>query len=214
MLGFLGGTGPEGRGLALRFGIAGEPVMIGSRDAARAEEAAEELKKLGNLVDVHGGLNEDVSRSADIVFITVPYLGQWPLLQELKGYLDGKVVVDTVAPLLYSDGQFSMHEVPEGSAALQAQAILHGSSVVAAFQTVSAHDLLNLDTSVQGDVVTCADDDDARTVVMNLVGRIDSLRAINGGGLINAKYVEGITTLLLSINRIYKARSSVKFAGV
>ena len=214
MLGFLGGTGPEGRGLALRLGLAGEPVIIGSRDASRAEEAARELKALGSLSNVFGGPNEEVARSADVVFITVPYPAQRALLEELKGQLEGKVVVDTVAPVAYSRGQFSIVEVEEGSAALEAQAVLSGSRVVAAFQTISAHDLLDPAMSVEGDVITCADDDEARGLVMALAERIPSLRALNGGGLENSRYVEGITALLLNINRIYKARSTIKVAGL
>ena len=214
MLGFLGGTGPEGRGLALRLGLAGEPVIIGSRDAARAEEAAKELKALGSLPEVYSGPNEEVARSADVVFITVPYAAQRALLETLQKHLDGKVVVDTVVPVAYSRGQFSIVEIEEGSAALEAQAILTGSRVVAAFQTISAHDLLDPAMSVEGDVVTCADDEDARALVMALAERIPSLRAINGGALDNSRYVEGMTALLLNINRIYKARSSIKVAGI
>lgn len=214
MLGFLGGTGPEGKGLALRLGLAGEPVIIGSRDAARAEEAAKELKALGHLSEVYSGPNEEVARNADVVFITVPFPAQRALLEALRGQLEGKVVVDTVVPLAYSRGRFSMVAVKEGSAALQAQAILSGSRVVAAFQNISAHDLLELTTSVEGDVVTCADDEKAKALVMTLAERIPSLRAINGGGLENSRYVEGITALLLNINRIYKARSTIKVAGI
>ena len=214
MLGFLGGTGPEGRGLALRLGLSGEPVIIGSRDAARAEEAARELNALGHLSEVHSGLNEEVARSADVVFIAVPFPAQRPLLESLKEHLEGKVVVDTVVPVTYSQGRFSMAAVEEGSAALQAQALLPGSRVVAAFQTVSAHDLLDIAKPVEGDVVTCADDEEAKALVMSLAERIPSLRAIDGGGLENSRYVEGITALLLNINRIYKGRSTIKVAGI
>ncbi len=214
MLGFLGGTGPEGRGLALRLGLAGEPVIIGSRDATRAEEVSKGLQLLGSLSNVYSGPNEEVARSADVVFITVPYPAQRALLEELKGQLEGKVFVHTVAPVAYSRGQFSLVAVEEGSAALEARGILAGSRVVAAFQTISDHDLLDLAVSVEGDVVTCADDEEARALVMTLAERIPSLRAINGGGLENSRYVEGITALLLNINRIYKARSSIKVAGL
>ena len=214
MLGFLGGTGPEGRGLALRLGLAGESVIIGSRDAARAEEAARELKAVGGLSEVFGGPNDEAARSADVLFITVPYSAQRGLLETLQAHLDGKVVVVTVAPVAYSHGRFSIAEVEEGSAALQAQAILSGSRVVAAFQTISAHELLDPTISVEGDVVTCADDEEARALVMALAERIPSLRAINGGGLENSRYVEGITALLLNINRIHKARTSIKLAGI
>ena len=204
MLGFLGGTGPEGRGIALRLGLAGEAVMIGSRDAARAEEAVRELKSLHNLSEVYGGLNEDAARMADIVFITVPFAAQWSLLEPLKGALDGKVVVSTVAPLGFSGGQPHMLPVEEGSAAMQAQALLPGSRVVAALQTVSAHSLLEPATAIEGDVVICADDEEAKALVMSLVERISALRAVDGGALANSRYVEGITALLININRLYK----------
>ena len=214
MLGFLGGTGPEGKGLALRLGLAGESVIIGSRDAARAEEAARELNDLGHLPEVYGGLNEEAARSADVVFIAVPFPAQRSLLESLKNHLDGKVVVSTVVPVTYSQGRFSMATVEEGSAALQAKALLPDSKIVAAFQTISAHDLLDLAEPVEGDVVTCGDDEEAKALVMSLAERIPSLRAIDGGGLENSRYVEGITALLLNINRIYKGRSTIKVVGI
>ena len=214
MIGFLGGTGPEGRGLALRLALAGETVMIGSRDAARAAQVAESLQADHNLPEVQGGSNEDAARQSDIVFITVPFMAQRALLKPLKEHLDGKVAVDTVVPVAFSQGSFHALEVEEGSAALQASAILTGSRVVAAFHTVSAHDLLVPDRVMDGDVVVCADDDEARGVVMSLAERIHDLRAINGGGLDNSRYVEGITTLLLNINRLYKGRSAIKILGI
>ena len=214
MLGFLGGTGPEGRGIALRLGLAGEAVMIGSRDADRAEEAVRELKSLHNLSEVYGGLNEDVARMSDVAFVTVPFAAQRSLLEPLKEALDGKVVVSTVAPLGFSGGQVHMLPVEEGSAAMQAQALLPGSRVVAALQTVSAHSLLEPATAIEGDVVTCADDEEAKALVMSLVERISALRAVDGGALSNSRYVEGITALLININRLYKARSGIRITGV
>ncbi len=214
MLGFLGGTGPEGRGIALRLGLAGEAVIIGSRDAARAEDAVRELKEAHNLSEAYGGLNQAAARRSDIVFITVPFSAQRELLDPLRDALEGKVVVSTVAPLAFSSGQASMLSVEEGSAAQQAQALLPGSRVVAALQTVSAHSLLEPEIAIEGDVVTCADDEEAKAVVMALVERINALRAVDGGPLANSRYVEGITALLININRRYKARSGVRIAGV
>jgi NADPH-dependent F420 reductase len=214
MIGFLGGTGPEGRGLAIRLAMAGERVMIGSRGAARAAQVAESLQSDHNISEVHDGSNEEVARESDIVFITVPFPGQRALLEPLKEHLDGKVVVDTVVPVAFSLGRFHTIDVEEGSAALQAQAILPGSRVVAAFQTVSAQDLLVPDRVMKGDVVVSADDDEARSVVMSLAERIHNLRAINGGGLDSSSYVEGITALLLNINRLYKGRSTIKVIGI
>ncbi len=214
MLGFLGGTGPEGRGLALRLALAGETVFIGSRDADRAVEAAQELKRDPSLTEVHGGLNDEVARRADVLFITVPFAAQRPLLEPLREALAGKVVVDTVSPLTRSKGQFHIEEVEEGSAALQAQAILPESRVVAAFQTVSAQELLEPPKPVQGDVVTCAWDEEAKRLVMALAERIPDLRAIDGGDLGSSRYVEGITALLLNINRVYKGRATIRIEGV
>ncbi|MBF8267413.1 MAG: oxidoreductase [Dehalococcoidia bacterium] len=214
MLGFLGGTGPEGRGLALRLALAGERVIIGSREAARAEEAATGLKALGHLSEVYSGLNEEVARRGDIVFISVPFPAQRGLLEPLQEALSGKVVVDTVSPLAFSQGRFRTLAVEEGSAALQAQAILPGSRVVAAFQTVSAQDLLVPNRVLEGDVVVCGDDEEARGVVMSLAKLIPDLRAVNGGGLDSSRYVEGITALLLNINRLYRGRSGIRVVGI
>lgn len=214
MLGFLGGTGPEGRGIALRLGLAGESVMIGSRDAVRAEEAARELRDAHGLSEAYGGLNDEVARRADVVFITVPFAAQSGVLEPLRDALDGKVVVDTVAPIAFSGGRAYMVTVEEGSAAQQAQALLPGSRVVAALQTVSAHSLLEPETEIRGDVVICADDDDAKAVVSSLVERIRALRAVDGGALANSRYVEGITALLININRLHKARSGIRITGV
>ncbi|MDP6102626.1 MAG: NADPH-dependent F420 reductase [Dehalococcoidia bacterium] len=214
MIGFLGGTGSEGRGLAVRLGLAGEPVIIGSRDAARAEEVARELKALGHLSEVHSGLNQEVAGSADVVFVTVPFPAQRALLGSLKEQLDGKVVVDTVVPVTYSRGRFDMVCAEEGSAAMEARVLLPGSRIVAAFQTISAHDLLDLTKSVEGDVVICADDEEAKALVMTLAENIPSLRAVDGGDLENSRYVEGITALLLNINRLYQAQSAIKLIGI
>ena len=104
MLGFLGGTGPEGRGIALRMALAGEPVVIGSRDAARGDEAARELAAAHGLSGVYGGLNEDAARRSDVAFITTPFAAQRDVLAPLADALDGKVVVCTVVPLAFSGG--------------------------------------------------------------------------------------------------------------
>lgn len=214
MIGFLGGTGPEGRGLALRLGLAGESVMIGSRDELRAREAADRLMNEHQLTQVKSGLNYEVARSSDVLFITVPFEGQRATLEEVGEHLAGKVVVDTVAPVAVSGGQFYTRNVEEGSAALQAQAILPHSKLVAAFQNISARDLLDPTRDVEGDVVVCGDDGEAKRLVMTLAERIPSLRAIDGGGLEISRCVEGVTALLLNINRLYKAHSTIKIVGL
>ena len=138
MIGFLGGTGPEGRGLALRLALAGEDVIIGSRDGSRAAAAAEEVAGLASGAVVEGALNEETAARADVVFIAVPYSVQRPTIEPLAGHLAGKVVVGVTVPVRFSKGAASIQPVPDGSAALEIQALLPKSMVVAAFQTISA----------------------------------------------------------------------------
>ena len=214
MIGFIGGTGPEGKGLALRFAMAGERVAIGSRDAQRAQDAAREVRELQVGLSVSGGLNEQVADESDIVFIAVPYSGHRPTLESLGNRLDGKLVVDVVAPLRFSRGVASAIEVEEGSAAQQAQILLPNSKVVGAFHNLSAGDLMRPNVAIVSDVIVCADDREAKTRVMELAESINAVRAVDGGGLQNSRYVEELTALLLNINRIYKAHSTIKIVGI
>ncbi len=139
MLAFLGGTGPEGKGLALRLAMAGEVAIIGSRDATRATTAAEELAQLAPGIRIDGASNADAAQAADVVFLTFPYEGQRPTLEQLQEPLRGKVVVDVIAPMQFQRGRgASAVEVAAGSAAQEAQELLPDSLVVAAFQNASA----------------------------------------------------------------------------
>ena len=214
MIGFIGGTGPEGKGLALRFAMAGERVAIGSRDAQRAQDAAHEVGELQVGLSVTGGLNEQVADESDIVFIAVPYSGHRPTLESLGDRLDGKLVVDVVAPLRFSRGVASAVEVEEGSAAQQAQILLPNSKVVGAFHNLSAEDLMRPNVAIVSDVIVCADDKEAKIRVMELAESINAVRAVDGGGLQNSRYVEELTALLININRIYKAHSTIKIVGI
>ena len=214
MIGFIGGTGPEGKGLALRFAMAGEKVAIGSRDAQRAQEAADEVGELHDGLSVSGGLNEQISEDSDIVFIAVPYSGHRPTLESLRDRLEGKLVVDVVAPLRFSRGVAVAIEVEEGSAAQQAQILLPNSTVVGAFHNLSAEDLMQPNVDIVSDVIVCADDRKAKSRVMELAETISAVRAVDGGGLQNSRYVEELTALLININRIYKAHSTIKIVGI
>ena len=214
MLAFLGGTGPEGRGLALRYALAGHEVFIGSRDAARGREAAEELEEKWAGVAVRGGGNDEAAQLGEGVFICVPYQAQKSLLPGLAESLAGKVVVNVVAPLSFRKGRAVAVEVAEGSAAEESQLLLPESEVVAAFQNLSARKLLAADRSMEGDVVVCSDHAAAKRQVMSLVEVIEALRAVDGGALSNARYVEQLTALLLNVNRIYRAQSSIKLVGL
>ena len=214
MLAFLGGTGPEGRGLALRYALAGQEVIIGSRDPDKAKEAALKLQDKAPPGSVRGEGNREAARQGDVVFLTVPYEAQQSLLPQLADELAGKIVVNVVAPLVFKKGRASAVQVPEGSAAVQSQILLPRSQVVAAFQNLSATKLLAVSRPMDGDVVVCSDHEEAKKRVMALVGLIKDLRGLDGGGLENARYVEQLTSLLLSVNRIYKAHSSIKLVGL
>ena len=214
MLAFLGGTGPEGRGLALRYALAGEDVFIGSRDPARGSEAAEKLEEKWPGIAVKGGGNDEAARLGEIVFICVPYVAQKSLLTELSDSLAGKVVVNVVAPLTFREGRAVALAVPEGSAAEESAMLLPCSQVVAAFQNLSARKLLAAGGPMEGDVVVCSGCGEAKERVMALVELIEDLRGVDGGALENARYVEQLTALLLNVNRIYKAQSSIKLVGL
>ena len=214
MIGFIGGTGPEGRGLALRFALAGERVFIGSRDEPRAKDAADSVAAMVAPGSVDWGLNARVASRSDPVFVTVPYVAHRGALEALRSDLSGKTVVDVVAPLAVTKGVAKAVPVGDGSVALEAQVVLPDSTVVAAFQTISAHDLLDPASPIDSDVVVCADDDGARRSIMELAEKIKGVRAVNGGGLENARYVEDFAALLLNINRLYKARSAIRIVGI
>ncbi len=214
MIGFVGGTGPEGRGLAVWMARAGEDVIIGSRDAGRAAAAAQEVAGLAPGAVVEGGLNEEAAARADVVFVVVPYSAQRSTIEPLAGHLAGKVVVGVTVPLRFGKGGASIEPVPDGSAALELEALLPDSRVAAAFQTISAHDLLDPNKRVDSDVVVCSSDEETRAQIMELSGRIDGIRAVDGGGLANAAYVEGMTALILNLNRRYKARAAFRITGI
>jgi hypothetical protein len=215
MLAFLGGTGPEGKGLALRLAAAGEPVIIGSRDAGRAATAAEELLQLAPGTNISGADNAQAAAQADVVFLAFPYEGQRATLEQLQDALAGKVVVDVIAPMSFQRGQgASAVEVEAGSAAQEAQELLPDSLVVSAFQNISAEELQQPDTVMDGDVIVCSDHAEAKNLVMSLVSKIPGLRPVDGGGLANSKYVEQITPMLVNINRIYKIHAGIKIVGI
>ena len=222
MLAFLGGTGPEGKGLALRLALAGAEVIIGSRDAARAASAAAEVSQiLADTVDaaaagrVTGGDNLTAAAQADTAFITVPYAAQRPLLESLAPALAGKVVVNVIAPMRFVRGVGAVAvPVDAGSAAQESQSLLPDVLIAAAFQNVSAEELLAIDHPMDGDVIVCADHPAAKQRTMELAANIPRLRPVDGGGLGNARYVEQLTPLLVNINRIYKIHAGIRIVGL
>jgi 8-hydroxy-5-deazaflavin:NADPH oxidoreductase len=215
IIGILGGTGDQGRGLAYRFARAGHRVIIGSRSEERARAAAAELREAGTEGPVDGMTNADASRAADVVIAAVPWEGHAGLLAGLSGELAGKIVVDCVNPMGF-DGQGAYPlPVPEGSAAQQAAAVLPDSTVVAAFHHVSARLLLDADVeSVDLDVLVLGDDRQATDLVQALAARIPGVRGVYAGRLRNAGQIEALTANLVSVNRRYKAHAGLRITDI
>jgi len=212
-IGILGGTGEQGRGLARRFAKAGHPIVLGSRDAERALAVAAELAGGRRPLLITGASNADAA-SADVVIVAVPYDGHRELLVSLASDLAGKIVIDCVNPMLFEKGRPSMIEVPEGSAAQEAAAVLPESRVVSAFHDVSAKLLLGSKVSVPTDVLVCGDDADARTLVCALAGRIRGMRGVDVGPLRLSSVLESLTMVLIGVNKRYKTHAGVRITGV
>jgi 8-hydroxy-5-deazaflavin:NADPH oxidoreductase len=211
-IGVLGGTGDQGRGLAMRLSMAGYQVIIGSRDANRAKAAAEGL---GGGPRLTGGLNQDAAGAADVVIAAMPWEGHKPLLAGLAAELAGKVLIDCVNPIAFdAHGAYPL-PVPEGSAAQQAAAVLPGSTVVGAFHHVSASLLLDPGIDrIEQDVLVLGDDRAATDMVAAIADRIPGLRGVYGGRLRNCGQVEALTANLVSINRRYKAHAGLRVTDV
>ncbi len=211
VIGILGGTGDQGRGLARRLARAGNRVVLGSRDAARAEAAAAELADPG----VSGAANADAAAAGDIVIVAVPYDGHRGLLAGLATELRGKVVVDCVNPISVDKSGPHALAVPDGSAAEEAAAVLPESTVVAAFHHVSAVTLLDESAdTVDTDVLVLGDDRAATDLVQALAERIPGVRGVYAGRLGNAGQVEALTANLIAINRRYKAHAGVRITDI
>jgi 8-hydroxy-5-deazaflavin:NADPH oxidoreductase len=211
-IGVLGGTGDQGRGLAHRFAVAGNPVIIGSRSTERAGTAAAELAASGN---IRGVANADAAAESDVVIVAVPWEGHRDLLAALAGPLTGKIVIDCVNPLGFDKRGCYPLKVDEGSAAEQAAAVLPGSRVVGAFHHVSAVVLLDPEVaSVDLDVMVLGDDREATDLVQALAARIPGVRGIYAGRLRNCGQVEALTANLVSVNRRYKAHAGLRITDV
>ncbi|HYI56047.1 MAG TPA: NADPH-dependent F420 reductase [Microlunatus sp.] len=210
-IGILGGTGPQGRGLARRLASAGHPTVLGSRSSARASETAESVGVDG----VTGGSNEDAA-AADLVIVTVPYEGHADLLTALAEPLAGKIVVDCVNPLGFdAQGPYAL-AVADGSAAQEAQRILPDSTVVAAFHHLSAVRLE--DPEIQDfdeDVLVLGEDRDAVGTVIELAAAaLPGGRGVFAGRLRNAHQVEALTANLIAVNRRYKTHAGLRITDL
>lgn len=218
-IGILGGTGPEGSGLAYRWARAGEHIVIGSRDAQRAAETAARLRtRIGGTVQIDGADNAAAVAQCEIVVLTVPFSGQAALLKQLKSAWRAEtVVIDTTVPLAATVGgaPTRMLGVWQGSAAEQTKELLPtGVSMAAAFQNLGAEALAG-DGPVDCDVLVCSDDEKAKQIALELAGTIPGARALNGGKLENARIVESLTALLIGLNMRYKVHAAgIRFTGL
>ncbi|MEV6175250.1 NADPH-dependent F420 reductase [Streptomyces sp. NPDC051954] len=209
-VGILGGTGPQGSGLAYRLARVGQPVVIGSRTTDKAQAAAAELG-----LGISGLTNAEAAKRSDIVIVTVPWDGHAATLEELREDLVGKLVIDSVNPLGFdSKGAYAIRP-PEGSAAEQAAALLPDSRVTAAFHHLSA--VLLTDPKIEAidtDVMVLGEDRADTDTVQALIARIPGMRGVFSGRLRNAHQVESLVANLISLNRRYKTHAGIRITDL
>lgn len=212
----VGGTGPQGRGLAYRFALAGHEVLLGSRDAARAQEKAEEISARleGAGGAVRGATNLDAVSRADVVLLAVPWEGHTDLVSALSDELAGKIVISCVNPLGFDqDGPYGL--VLEESAAQETQRLVPSARVVGAFHHVAALSLWKTPAPLSHeDVLVCGDDAEAKSAVQDLAVSVTGKRGIDAGRLRLARQLEPLTAVLIHMNKRYKTRSGVAITGV
>jgi 8-hydroxy-5-deazaflavin:NADPH oxidoreductase len=206
----VGGTGNLGGALALRLGAPGVKIIIGSRDREKAKKAVEALKPKLRAGEIVGTTNREAVKTADFVVIAVPYEGHAQMVSDLKGQLAGKVVIDTVVPL----NKVKPFVPPGGSALQEAQQILGDEApVIGALHNISAVDLGDVDSPL-GDVLVCGDNAEAKQKVIEIVQRIGAT-AYDGGPASNAYVIEGLTGVIIYLNRKYKSKhGSIKISGI
>lgn len=214
----LGGTGALGYGLATRWALAGLAVVIGSRDADRATEAAAKVRDIVPGANVEGLVNEEAATRGPIVFLTVPFRVQSETLNNLRGTLEaGQTLVDCTVPLAAAVSGKATRSlgVWQGSAAQQAQEMVpNGVTVVSALHSVGAPTLADLEATLDEDVLVCGDRKRDKAPVAGLIELIDGLRAVNAGPLETARLAEQLTPLLISINVRYKTHAGLKLTGL
>jgi NADPH-dependent F420 reductase len=214
----IGGTGALGFGVALRLAKAGTPVVIGSRDAGRAEEAADKLRAKLPDADVRGLQNAEAAQQGPIVLLCVPFRNQSENLTNLKDVLQpGQVLVDATVPLAaaVSGKATRLLGVPQGSAGLQAaEMVPEGVEVVSALHTVSAATMNDLDHELDEDILVAGAKVATKKRVAELIARIDGLRPVNAGQLEASRLIEALTPLLIGINSRYKTHAGIKITGL
>jgi len=210
----LGGAGKEGSGLALRWAHVGHKVIIGSRSAERAAEAAQEINDMLGREAASGAANLAAAEAAEIVVLAVPFSAQRALAEEVRGALAGKILIDVTVPLV--PPKVSRVQLPGGGSAVEAIQTMLGADVrvVSAFQNISAHHLKHLDAEIDCDVLVCSDDKDAADLVVGLSKQI-GLGAWNAGVLANSVVSEALTSVLIALNMRYKVPGSgIRITGI
>jgi NADPH-dependent F420 reductase len=213
-IGVLGGTGVEGSGLALRLGQAGFPVLIGSRSVERARGKAQELTdklKLPSTSSIFSGSeNTEVATASDLLFLSVPFEQAEGLVQAcLPSFRVGTALVDVTVPLNFQAGRVELKELPEGSGSEHlARCLPEGIALVAAFKTIPAQLLSELNVSLECDVLVCSDSEEAKLSVIDVASRIQGLRALDAGPLKEARTLEHMSALAIRMNRRYKVKSA------
>jgi 8-hydroxy-5-deazaflavin:NADPH oxidoreductase len=213
-IGILGGTGPAGRGLAVRLAASGDEVVIGSRDAERADSIARELTAAWpeHSLAVSGSSNEETA-ATDLVVVATPWDSAIATVKPLASTLDGKVVVSMANALAKQGREFLALVPPRGSVAAAIQAALPGSLVSASFHHLPASEMQKLTTPLVADVMVCSDHAEATEATVALVDRIEGLRGVDAGSLAQAAPIEAFTAVLITINIRHKVHAAVQLAG-
>ena len=214
-IGILGGTGPAGRGLAVRAALAGHDVILGSRDAQRAQETAQMIldANQGATLSIKGGDNE-AATNADLIVLATPWEGAVSTIKALSGQLEGKSVVSMVNALMKEGREMLPLYPPRGSMAGQVAAALPGSEVAAAFHHLPAKEMENLDSGLEADVLVCGDSVRAKETTIKLINSMDGLRGLDAGSLAQASPIEAFTAVCITLNIRHKAHSTLRLAGI
>jgi hypothetical protein len=222
MISVIGGTGPQGLGIAKRLAIAGEPVIIGSRKEEKAlkivEETVEELKDYA-IAEIKGMSNEDAAKEGDVLIITVPLAAQKPTLEGIKEFCNDKIILDATVPLETAIGgkPFRFIDLMEGSAAERTASILEGTGakVICAFCNISNSHLANIPEDIDCDCLIAGDDKEAKEVASEIINKIPGIRTIDVGILEKSRIIEKITPLLIGLNIKYKSHyGGLRITGI
>ena len=214
-IGILGGTGPAGRGLAVRAALADHDVILGSRDAQRAQETAQMIldANQGATLSIEGGDNE-AATNADLFVLATPWEGAVSTIKALSGQLEGKSVVSMVNALMKEGREMLPLYPPRGSMAGQVAAALPGSEVAAAFHHLPAKEMENLDSGLEADVLVCGDSVRAKETTIELINSMAGLRGLDAGSLAQASPIEAFTAVCITLNIRHKAHSTLRLAGI